>query len=391
MDFDKKFCVSPFRRITRSPNGNVKTCCYHRGMTNTYDTLSEAFYSDEMDDLRNKMISGEYIKDCDECYSLEKNGQISQRILINNEHRHLIDDLNDITPTITDLEFTVDNKCNFSCVTCNPNFSSSWQNIIEKNSDMVSYFYEEKFIDRSTPKALNDIDFSQLKCLTLSGGEPTINQYYDKNFFELLKKNIDCNKFTFSMNTNCSKFPHKHWMNFLSEVKNVLIVISLDGVGDVGEWVRKGLDMKIFEKNLIRWLNFFGKKENKIFDIVKNGVWVNFVLTNFNVYNLYETFQYLKKYELDQYILLSSCNDPNFLGIQFLPREIKDEILNEIKFFNSNHEKFIIETLNSADYNSDVCRDFIKYVRFQNFLDKIPKECLKIYKRLLEYDKTLAN
>jgi len=35
----KYFCASPFTRMTRSPNGDLRTCVYHPPLKNNYKTI----------------------------------------------------------------------------------------------------------------------------------------------------------------------------------------------------------------------------------------------------------------------------------------------------------------------------------------------------------------
>lgn len=380
--------MAPFRKITISPMGKTSTCCYFEKHNKKYSSLEEAFFSDEMNLLRKGMLSGTEYDSCNSCKIIEKYNGYSQRLALNDEYdaNQYLNYEKQLVPVLQDIEFSVDNKCNFMCVTCNKRSSSRWNNLINLNSEQYIKFKKIDDFDVQE-KNVNDIklnDFKNLKYLSLTGGEPVIQKKFDEHFFEYLISNINFDDFIFSMNTNCSKFPHQKWQDFIQKVDRVMIMISLDGVGSVGEFCRDGMKMKIFDKNLKKYLKLLEKKSRLVYNNITSGVWINFVMTPFNIFNIYDTLKYLQKYHLDERIFLTNCNVPEYLNVSFLPENIKDVIYNNIIFYDSRHEKFINSILHSEKFNIKHCKDFINYTDFlKNFFD-IPEESLFIYKKLKE-------
>ena len=54
--------------------------------------------------------------------------------------------------------------------------------------------------------------------------------------------------------------------------EEILIYLSLDGVGEVGEWCRKGLKMKRFERNLLRWQSWFDQSNMNLFNPLRDCI-----------------------------------------------------------------------------------------------------------------------
>ena len=44
--------------MTRSPNGDLRTCVYHPPLEGTYSNIIDAFQSDEMENIRQEMRDG---------------------------------------------------------------------------------------------------------------------------------------------------------------------------------------------------------------------------------------------------------------------------------------------------------------------------------------------
>ena len=61
----------------------------------------------------------------------------------------------------------------------------------------------------------------------------------------------------------------------------------------VGEWVRYGLKMNIWERNALRWVNLLKENDEFTYGDMTSGVWSNFVMTNYNIFIVDDTEKYL--------------------------------------------------------------------------------------------------
>ena len=82
---NKAYCSMPFAEIYNDSAGRYRLCCHAKEYSpikkyNTNNTTPfEYFKSPEMEELRNKMLSGEQVDACRVCYKLEKNTGKSYR------------------------------------------------------------------------------------------------------------------------------------------------------------------------------------------------------------------------------------------------------------------------------------------------------------------------
>jgi len=340
--------------MTGGPEGTYRTCCYHPPIKKKYKNVIDAFEGDEMNLLRKRMLNGEHIKECEPCYYYDSIGELSQRQVMNQEHEYKKNF------SIEGLEISFDNKCNFACVTCKPESSTVWEE-------------REGKINKIRPN-YDGVDFSKLKHLSFTGGEPTIQKEFSPNFFKLLDSQINYDTIFFSMNTNCSKFIHKTWQNFVKKLKRVMIMTSIDGIGPVGEWVRFGLKMNVWERNVLRWKKLLKDNEEYTYGDMTSGVWSNFVMTNYNIFNMADTERYLDSLGIK--MRKTNCFSPEYLSPEYLPDQIKKELPSD---------DFIQSVLNNNEFNVEYCREFILYTRYLETFQKAPEEALFVYRKLKEY------
>ena len=77
----------------------------------------------------------------------------------------------------------------------------------------------------------------------------------------------------------------KKWINLLDKAKFLHATISIDGIYDVGEFVRYGFNMNRFTRNLIKWLNFLKPKNSRLsfhYVLIVNRIKISFV-AKFNI------------------------------------------------------------------------------------------------------------
>ena len=149
---------------------------------------------------------------------------------------------------------------------------------------------------------------------------------------------------------------------------------SIDGIGPVGEWVRLGMKMDVWERIALRWKDLLKDNKEYTYGDLTSGVWSNFVMTNYNIFNVDDTEKYLTS--LGIRMRKTNCFTPECLSPEYLPDEIKKELPND---------KFIQSVLNNNDYNIDYCREFMIYTKYLETFQKAPEEALFVYRKLEEY------
>ena len=272
------FCAAPWNSLHEGPGGLVSTCCKTRtpiGWSNK-QTFEEMFNSDHAKDVRAQFLRGEKPKQCNECWKQEESGEASDNRKTSNSHGfNTIDELvkstdpdgtlNKHMPEWLDLLWT--NKCNFACLGCGPEISSSINNKHRKSfallngADPDNYFVDTTNWDNSNR---NKIDYiikhsDTLTSIHLNGGEPFMQEDIYELLEEMLKRNLH-KKIKIWSHTNGSITTGYKGKDIIDDYlvhwgKNAKIIMSNDGFGKQGAYIRYGYNDK-------KWLHTYDKIKN---------------------------------------------------------------------------------------------------------------------------------
>ena len=221
----KKYCILPFSNIRiDASNGKqrYRPCC-HYYPTPPLDSIDGYLASDEIANLQNQLLTQDELPGgCAICKQTELHGnETSIRLLHKTEKVYTGFD-------IETLEIFPGNVCNLRCIMCNPKDSSALGQEYKKLGWMEnqSGTYEDDRI-------LEDLHrFPNLKSVNLIGGE-----------FFLAKKNLEILDFLIEKNvgarivTNATIITDEHLAK-LKQISNLNIQISIDGIGEIYEFIR---------------------------------------------------------------------------------------------------------------------------------------------------------
>jgi sulfatase maturation enzyme AslB (radical SAM superfamily) len=132
----------------------------------------------------------------------------------------------------------LDNICNSACQTCNENLSTKIGSLLSKNYAIVDN--TNKFWSLPQDRIVH---------LDLNGGEPSAS----KNYKQILS-NLPSNVKSVRINTNCSTVISE-LENILAKGIEVVVTVSLDGIGAVHDYVRWPIQWDKFYKNLMTYKN----------------------------------------------------------------------------------------------------------------------------------------
>lgn len=238
-------CGMVWRHAAVLPEGLILPCCrfMDRQLLSSYKTVNEAFYSPEMEGLRRRMLGGQWAKGCEKCLSDETASRSSLRTRGNHRFPQPLGE-----PFLQSLEISFSNACNMACRMCNAQLSSSWY---EDAKVVMGYSGPRRhFLDWD----FRQWDLSRLGWLKILGGEPL----YEKKNLEFLHymdergwlKNI-----CLHMTTNTSVHLSAEWEEMIRSCKTAKIFCSIDGVGQVNEYLRYGADWKTTQKVFSQFLD----------------------------------------------------------------------------------------------------------------------------------------
>lgn len=237
------FCVLPWHGKEVYWDNKPKHCCL---LPNKYD----------IDKIRSAMKQGTRPAECNKCWDLEDNNLLSDRQLKNSAldfylKKNLADIMQDANEEkIYMLKAHTSFTCNGACVYCDSTSSSYW-NTIERRIDKTIPIKSYKFI--GLDEVEKSVDLSQIKTLTLIGGEP----FLEPRNFDILQRLLDLgndNVFV-SVVSNASIDISQDYQNTLSNFKNLNLCLSIDGRNGIFDYQRWPLKWSQVEKNLPKYLN----------------------------------------------------------------------------------------------------------------------------------------
>ncbi len=291
------FCLAKWYQVSMHLHTGQTHSCYHPKLHKIpLDELAEspmALHNTKWKKLQRKdMLEGKRPEECSYCWDIEdlkgvpEDQKISDRYLRSNEDwaRDLLTETSimswdtNVYPRYLELCFS--NECQMKCSYCSPMASSKWMsetevhglyplknhaNYSQYGNDAINHpgqFYRH---EDSNPYIAAFWEwfpsaYPYLKVLRVTGGEPLLS----KNFLKMVNyiRENPRTDLEFSVNSNLS-VPDKLIDNFLNsltdltvnrKLKSTQIYTSIDTWGKQAEWIRNGLDLHRFEKNLHRLL-----------------------------------------------------------------------------------------------------------------------------------------
>lgn len=328
-------------------------------------------------DIRQSFLDGVIPAVCATCTNAERVGYSSPRQL-NNEYlfEHLDVDIMSAVQQIIDTELTANsiyaldympsNYCNYACVMCEGGASS--QRFVFEIKQGQAIKYEINAVDHDFFDVIKDV-----KILGFTGGEtilqPEVNRLIDYVIEQDLARDM-----IITILTNASDFPDSLVDKF-RQFKRVLYTVSIDGVGDVIEYQRRGADWATIVENVAKI------QASPVHSII------NHVVTSINILGAMDFVDWCHDNNL-KYASISHVFQEH-LGVAALPPELKDLALERLKAGRkryehyatpaySNHEKGhyvqtidrLISTVETVDFKPSALAKFIEHVRLEDTVSK---------------------
>jgi len=234
-----------------------------------------------------------------------------------------------------------------------------------------------------------DILEPHYKCVDeiyFAGGEPLIMPEH----YQILDRLIELGRTDVNIrySTNFSKltFKGKHIFDYWKQFPNLELYISIDGVGKIGEYVRKGYDDKIFNQNVIDYKNSGIKHTDYAYAITYGTL---------NYLHLFDmVLDFIERDFVDKILdketrtfYFSPISRPSYYDTVFLPDQFKEKFRKRLEGFELELKKtgisdrfirIIISKLNTV-YKRSISKDFnykemSKCKNITDKLDKIRKE-----------------
>ena len=371
----KTFCMLPFMHIYGTAGGDIVPCCEAQEvpLNNPGETALESWNNENYKELRRALTNNERPERCEVCWHNEDSGIVSNRQQWEEDNWNEFADeieVNDdysVTNSPKWIELKVSNFCNRKCIMCSTH--SSYKRV--KDLDIITKYQEkghETRLLRPTTlfDSLNEWPdlWEHVHTLQFTGGEPIINQeHYDllESIPQHLKHKI---KLRYASNLSHIKFKKYDLVKIWNEFKTVNIKISMDGVGDVYNFIRQDGDWD----NV--YTNMMVLDSEPTIDVA-----AGITIQAHNIYHMPEFYDFWKHSDIKlRFITANILQTPRYLAPSVWPAEYREAIINKLKGALNEHpemQKFITYMEN----NQPNIRDYAKMRKYNRDIEaRYPKE-----------------
>jgi pyruvate-formate lyase-activating enzyme len=344
-------CKTPYINLVYNSDNTVMPCCRwfiseegKERFVAKSNKVKDIFESDIFDYYR-EIVKQDIstIPQCSGCYREESNKISSLRKNFNAVEC----DYN--SPTLKLFEIKMSNICNYSCITCTSRSSTGWF----KDTKILQEKYNMRGIDILEKQVINTLDFTGIKLdlFKITGGEPFLTQ--DLLYRMLNTLNRDCEIW---LHTNASIFPNDKVIKLLESFRRVHIYLSIDGYGEVNEYIRYGSNWKMIEKNVKKWRN------------VDIRLKLATVVSAYSLFRLDELFEWWGT-DYNEHLIIN-LNFPDQMRITSLPPEIFTNCFERLKKYKHPRLKQILSTYSYVENE--------RFLRVTKILDDIRNTDYKI-------------
>jgi len=350
--------MAPWVHTYLSPQTERRMCCASREPAQNFAqyidtkagtgryipiTLDDHWNSDHMRSVRQRMLKGEILPECEVCNDQLLNTDVYRTYFwhLFRHHYDRIDETTDesgyttMKPISWDYRFS--NLCNFKCRTCGDMLSSAWESE-QRQHNMIDYTnpkngwmlpevrteitrFQDQQIEAEFAQAVEEHRVEEIYWV---GGEPLMYEQHWRYMARIIELG-DGPRVYARYNTNLSKVESRGvrlYTDLLGNIRDWQICASIDGTGEIGEYIRTGLNWPTFITNFKQGL-----------DIARNRrqMRLDFTLTlpgMFEVDSINQTAQELGVDILAKVIF--SFSPDIIMSPLSLPRELLDPWLTEI-------------------------------------------------------------
>jgi len=342
------------------------------------NNITDTRNSDIWKNMRQSFLNGVMPDLCGTCVNAERVGASSPRQL-NNEYlfEHLdIDIMAEVqriveaglvADSVYALDYMPSNYCNYACVMCYSGASSQRHVFDIKQGAKTKY--------QINPV---DVDFfdviKDVKILGFTGGETILQPEVIKLIDYVIDQGLASNMII-TVLTNASDFPDNLVEKF-KQFKKVLYTVSIDGVGGVIEYQRRGAQWTTIQRNVIKI------HQSSVHEIV------NHVVTAINILGAMDFVDWCHSNDL-KFVSVSHVFQEH-LGMTALPPELKSLALDRLRAGRKRYEHYLnpeyinyeygyvqtidrlISTVENVDFNPQALDQFIKHIKLEDTVSKKP-------------------
>lgn len=270
--------MAPWTHTYLSPQTERRMCCASREPAQNFQqyidtaagsgqyqplTLDQHWNSDHMRSVRQRMMAGETLPECEVCNDKLLNTDVYRDYfwrLFQHRYEEIwtttdSDGRTEMQPISWDYRFS--NLCNFKCRTCGDMLSSSWESE-QRQHDMIDWSnpknvwmqptvrekisqFQDHEVEQEFAQAVEQHRVEEIYWV---GGEPLMYEQHWRYMRRIIELG-DGPRVYARYNTNLSRVQYRGldlYRDILANIRDWQICASLDGTGAVGEYLRTGLD-----------------------------------------------------------------------------------------------------------------------------------------------------
>ena len=286
------FCAAKWYNATIWLGSGMTTSCHHPPAhlvdKDKVSINSRLLHNtDQKKEDRRKMLAGERPPGCEYCWKIEDMGRDAVSDRVYKSKIYPIEALHEARNTPSDkdvnlrtLEIAFDRTCQFACSYCNPGFSTTWANDIKRNgpynnliSDGRNHFTHDHsssqqfkiternpYIDAFFAWWESDLH-KTLRELRITGGEPLMHVSTWRLFDSLKQDPLPDLELNINSNLGSKAdmvdrlVDNINHLNDNQCIKRFKLFTSIDTWGSRAEYIRTGLDLKLWERNFHAYLS----------------------------------------------------------------------------------------------------------------------------------------
>lgn len=215
-------------------------CCWANKTITTDNRIQ--WYHQDINTLRQQNQQGILPEShCSSCIKMEDTGTQSMR-----QGYEIMHGTPTYDNTLQYLDVNIDYTCNLACVTCGPEFSTTWRNELQIK-DLSPRPDIDSFLDR-----FEEFDLSNLKEIRLWGGEPFLTLTHQK-ILEYVSNRVDPSNIKLMYNTNGTRRIDNQTKELIERYKFARISFSVDAIGPKFDYIRYPAKWIEVEENLLWW------------------------------------------------------------------------------------------------------------------------------------------
>jgi len=402
---NKTFCMAPWTHTYLSPQMERRLCCSSRESSENFKqyidtidpkghndklnltTLEQHWNSDYMKSVRLKLLAGEEIPQCAVCNYKLLNEQV-YRQHFNWLYKNKINEAFDSTDAtgvttmkVESFDYRFSNLCNFSCRMCGDMLSSTWETENKKHGKGDYEHYRiwgrkdikeklQKFHDQQIVKEFVEaVEQKRITELYWCGGEPLMWKIH-WTAMERIKELGYADKVLARYNSNMSRinfYGKNLFDDLLKYFPKFQICASIDGTGEIGEYIRTGLKYNEWLDNIKYGLQFCDNNH----DYKRMQLDLTITLPGlFDLENMVHLSNDLGIELLTKQVF--NFSHDNAIAPLFMPYDIMSEIIDDvrektIKYKNKNLRNFFsqLDEMQKQKRNNEYVYDKEKYIEGQ--------------------------